>query len=290
MTSFQPFFVRSGCRRLAALLLLVGGGLTLGCNRLPEGEAIAEVNEPAYEEGKRLLKQGREQAALAEFTRVIQSRRDGAPESHLEVGLLYQLEIKDPIAAIYHFRRYLELKPNSAQADLVRQRIDAATRDFARTLPAQPLENQALRNDLLERVELLQRENTRLKDELTQLYGSRATSQGTVANLTVGGANPASPAATTSPASSPLSRVALTDEARQTPSRPQLAESAPAPPPTGTADPTRIHTVVKGDTLYALARRYYQDPGRARDIYAANRNKMRSQNDLQVGMTLVIPR
>jgi len=48
--------------------------------------------------------------------------------------------------------------------------------------------------------------------------------------------------------------------------------------------------VVKGDTLYALARRYFQDSTRARDIYAANRNKMRSQNDLQVGMVLVIPR
>ena len=58
----------------------------------------------------------------------------------------------------------------------------------------------------------------------------------------------------------------------------------------GTAEPTRTHTVVKGDTLYALARRYYQDSTRAKDIYAANSNKMRSQNDLQVGMTLVIPR
>lgn len=286
---FQPFSVRSGFRRLAAILTIAATILAAGCNRLPEGEAIAEVNEPAYEEGKRLLKQGREQAALAEFTRVIQTRQDGAPESHLEVGLLYQLEIKDPIAAIYHFRRYLELKPNSPQANLVRQRIDAATRDFARTLPAQPLENQALRNDLLERVEALQRENTRLKDELTQLYGSRATSQGTVANLTVGGPeSPSSPAARP-PISSPVSRVPLTDAARQQPSRPQVAATTPAPPPAGTADPTRIHTVVKGDTLYGLARRFYQDPSRAKDIYAANRNKMRSQNDLQVGMELVIP-
>ncbi len=284
MISFQPFSVSPVFARFSSLGFALGLLVLAGCNRLPEGETIAEVNEPAYEEGKRLLKQGREQAALAEFTRVIQTRRDGAPESHLEVGLLYQLEIKDPIAAIYHFRRYLELKPNSREADLVRQRIDAATRDFARTLPAQPLENQALRADLLDRVESLQQENTRLKDELAQFYGSRATSQGTVADLRID-----SPPTTQLPArtaTSPVSRAPLPQTGNRPVSRPQRPEPSEA----GSADPTRIHTVVKGDTLYGLARRYYQDPSRARDIYAANRNKMRSQNDLQVGMQLVIPR
>lgn len=261
--------------------------MLVGCNRLPEGEAVAEVNEPAYEEGKRLIRQGREQAALAEFSRVIATRKDGAPESHLEVGLLYQLEVKEPIAAIYHFRRYLELKPNSPQADLVRQRIDAATRDFARTLPAQPLENQTMRKDLLDVVDQLQRENTRLKDEVATLRGNRSTSRGTVADLSVGPANsgaglPAAPTAAPTPFSrAPIS--AATDRAVARPQRP--AESTPPP----TAEPTRIHTVVKGDTLYGLARHYYSDSTRAQDIYAANRNKMRSQNDLQVGMRLVIP-
>ena len=282
----QPSFARRFLSGVVGVSLIVSGG----CNRVPEGEAIAEVNEPAYEEGKRLLKQGREQAALAEFNYVIQTRRDGAPESHLEVGLLYQLEIKDPIAAIYHFRKYLEYKPNGPQADLVRQRIDAATRDFARTLPAQPLENQTMRKDLLEVVDQLQRENTRLKDELTQLYGSRATSRGTVASLT-GPGSPSTPRPTITPPPanqtqpSRFSRAPIT-----TATEPVKAEPTRPAAAVGTAEPTRTHTVVKGDTLYGLARRYYQDSTRAKDIYAANQSKMRSQNDLQVGMVLVIPR
>lgn len=256
---------------------------------MPERESIAEVSEPAYEEGKRLLKQGREQAALAEFNTVIQTRQDGAPESHLEVGLLYQLEIKDPIAAIYHFRKYIEYKPNGPQADLVRQRIDAATRDFARTLPAQPLENQTMRNDLLQVVDQLQRDNTRLKDELAQLYGSRATSRGTVATLAepepTPNARPVAPP-TAAGNQSRFSRAPISVSAESVKTEP----TRPGAAAVGTAEPTRMHTVVKGDTLYALARRYFQDSTRARDIYAANRNKMRSQNDLQVGMVLVIPR
>lgn len=290
LLAFNSFSPSSLGPRLALAVLVVGALIATGCSRLPEGEAIAEVNEPAYEEGKRLLKQGREQAALAEFTHVIQTRRDGAPESHLEVALLYQLEIKDPIAAIYHFRKYLEYKPNGPQADLVRQRIDAATRDFARTLPAQPLENQTLRKDLLEVVDQLQRENTRLKDELAQLYGSRATSRGTVASLTDNSNPPTAtrPAVASPPSPTPsrFSRAPITVAAEPVKTEP----TRPGAAAIGTAEPTRTHTVVKGDTLYGLARRYYQDSTRARDIYAANRSKMRSENDLQVGMVLVIPR
>lgn len=266
------------------VILVAGCWFVTGCGRLPEGEMIAEVSEPSFEEGKRLLRQGKQQAALAAFTRVIDARRDGAPESHLEVGLLYQLEIKDPVSAIYHFRRHLELKPNSPQADLVRQRIDAATRDFARTLPAQPMENQILRNDLLDVVEQLKRENTRLKDEVALLRNHAAQAGGAtrpaVADLGGGASGP--PPRQAAVASSPFSSVPLNDA--PVVARPTRPEAAP-PAITG----GKKHTVVKGDTLYNLARRYYSNPSRAKDIYAANRNVMRSDSDLQIGMELVIP-
>lgn len=251
--------------------------LLTGCNRLPDSEPVAETSEPAYVEGKRLLRQGNEQGALASFTRVIGTRADGAPESHLEVGLLYQLEIKDPIIAIYHFRRYLELKPNSAQADLVRQRIDAATREFARTLPAQPLENQARRNDMLDVVQRLQSENTRLKDEIATLRSNTGSVSVPVRPRTSGMAITSAPEPTPTTAANPTPGRTVT-----APTRP---DEAPAARPAG----QRVHTVVKGDTLYSLARHYYSNSTRAKDIYAANRGVMKSQNDLQIGMQLVIP-
>jgi nucleoid-associated protein YgaU len=37
-----------------------------------------------------------------------------------------------------------------------------------------------------------------------------------------------------------------------------------------TADFTKAHTVVEGDTVTALAQRYYKDPGRWRVVAAAN--------------------
>lgn len=271
---------------LCAVLVL---GLAAGCERPSTGSLTAEIDEPAYRRGKELLRQGRNQEALAAFLNVIEQRGgDEAPESHLEVGLLYQQQIKDPIAAIYHYRRFTELKPNSPQADLVRQRIDAATRDFARTLPAQPLENQVMRNDLLEVVERLQRENVELKD---QLAAARI--------------NASLPANTMRPAIADLSSTinqgpALADNTGS--SQPPSITRAPLPqeeprtfqPPTRPADTNapagaRRHIVAKGDTLTNLAQRYYNNRSRWRDIYSANRSRMASENDLKIGMELIIP-
>lgn len=273
-------------RRLLLLLLSLSASLWFGagCNRLPEGELVAETNEPGYEEGRRLLRQGKQQEALASFTRVIESRSDGAPESHLEVGLLFDEEIKDPIAAIYHFRKYLELKPNSPQSDLVRQRIDNSIKNFARTLPAQPLENQIMRNDLLDVVEDLKKENNRLKDEVA-MYRSNASLAGSSRPMVADLTSPTRSTTATRASTSPISIVPMNDEAERPLLRPTRPEEVAARPVPG-----RTHTVAKGDTLYGLARKYYNSSARVNDIVAANRGILNSVNDpLQIGMQLVIP-
>lgn len=50
-----------------------------------------------------------------------------------------------------------------------------------------------------------------------------------------------------------------------------------------------VHVVAKGDTLFGLARRYYRDQARWKDILAANRNELRDPNMLRVGQRLIIP-
>jgi nucleoid-associated protein YgaU len=51
----------------------------------------------------------------------------------------------------------------------------------------------------------------------------------------------------------------------------------------------RVHTVQKGDTLMALARRFYQDQSKWKLIWEANRARLSDPNRLQVGMKLIIP-
>ena len=49
------------------------------------------------------------------------------------------------------------------------------------------------------------------------------------------------------------------------------------------------HVVAKGDTLFALARVYYNDQGRWKDIYAANTDRLNDPDLIFVGQELVIP-
>jgi nucleoid-associated protein YgaU len=187
-------------------LLLTGGGSLLwlgglaGCSDT-ERRVATEMDDPEFRRAQELGKAGRSQEALVVFQKVIARRGEDAPESHLELGLLYLQHIKDPIPAIYHFNEYVRLRPNSPQAPFVRQRIDAARREFARTLPAQPLENQFERLDLMAALDRLKQENAALKEEIVALRAGRAEEVVTVR-----------------------------------PGRPAPAPTSPVPPPTGGAE------------------------------------------------------
>lgn len=266
---------------LAALLFAAG------CGRYESSPFTAEIDEPNYRRGKDLLRQGRNQEALASFLKVVEKRGDDAPESHLEIGILYQQHIKDPIAAIYHYRKFRELKRNSPQSDLVRQRIDAATREFARTLPGQPLENQMDKLDLLEKMDLLQRENLQLKEQLISVRTQAINAPRPVPVRVDEPEEPAAPLAI-DPSQSPIDAapepLPATNVATPTPVPP-----APAPSPPAAAG--RRYVVQKGDSLFAIAKRHYGTATNARvqGILNANRNILPNAAALQPGMTLVIP-
>jgi phage tail protein X len=269
---------------------------TAGCGRYESSPFTAEIDEPGYRRGKELLRQGRDQEALASFLKVVEKRGDDAPESHLEIGILYQQHIKDPIAAIYHYRKFRELKRNSPQSDLVRQRIDAATREFARTLPGQPLENQSDKLDLLEKLDQLQRENFQLKE---QLIGARTQAINTARPAPQPEPEPLQPLAV-DPTESPVTAapepllpedipMPATPVAQQ-PTRPTPVPLSPVPPPPSTVAGRR-YVVARGDTLFAIAKRHYGTANNARvqAILNANRNVLPNASALQPGMTLIIP-
>lgn len=273
--------LKPGAIRLTLIICLVIAVFT-GCEPRDSGPFTSEVDEPHYRRGSQLLKAGRTQEALAAFLKVIEKRGSNAPESHLEVGLIYLQNVKDPIAAIYHFRKFLELRPNSPQADLVRQRIEAATKEFARTLPTQPFEGQLQRVELMDLVQKLQAENNQLKDDISRLRGLPASSRPLVGDSTSGTGNTA-----VLPEPEALPPTPVTP---QGPPRPAAQAQVPAAQQPAT-DPgnVRIHVVKQGDTLYRLSIQYYGSGRRWREIYEANRDVMNSETDLRIGTRLKIP-
>ena len=297
---------------LRRLLLPFLGALALvlaGCSDNEHVMSATELDEPNYREGQALLKTGRRQEALGAFLKVIGKRGDDAPESHLEIGLLYLQYINDPLSAIYHFKKYLALRPNSPQAPLVKQRIDAATREFARTLPAQPLEGQPQRVDLVAALDRLKQENDALKQELADLKANRANTMPpidlptTTMPATAVVATPlpfkfsvaeSVPTVRTRPSTSSNSRTSAIPTVRTaTPSLPRVtAPAAPVtPPPAATPRPAaaRRHIVRPGDSLSKISMQYYGSRTKVHDIFAANRNVMKSETDLKVGMEIKLP-
>ncbi len=60
-------------------------------------------------------------------------------------------------------------------------------------------------------------------------------------------------------------------------------------PALATAASGSIHVVAKGDTLFGLARHYYNDQRRWKDIWDANHSAVSNPDLIHIGQELVIP-
>lgn len=224
-------------------------------------EVTSETDEKQYQLAKDYKSQGRTADALRAFLRVTEARRN-APESHLESGNIYLNAMNDPISAIYHFKQYLQSKPNSPQAKQVRQLIETAQKKFAQQLPAQPYEGELDRIDLMELINSLKQENNRLKRELAatqqqlQNFGNRSGSTG--------------------------SGIGTQPQDTYRPSQPATISPNPSSVP-------RTYTVQPGDSLSSISRTMYGTPSRWIDIYQANRDRLSSEDALRVGQELRVP-
>jgi len=243
----------------------------VACQQAPSA-LIPEEDDPEFRRGRQYLRQDRKREALESFLSVIE-RRPNAPESHFEAAELFLTHLEDPISAIYHYQRYKQYRRDTEKSRRVDQRIETAKKEFARTLPGNPMRGDLERLDLLARLEQLQAENHQLKREITELRAA------------LGRAGVAAPAPQTAPARpAEPSPVAAT--------RPQPAPAptqvAPAPAPLPQARVT-TYVVQPGDTLYKISNAVYGTPSRWGDIYAANRDRIPNQNSLRVGTELRIP-
>ena len=161
---------------IAAIALLLAWFVAAGCSDGGGTQVGAETDDAYYVQGVQLKRQGRSSEALTSFLKVIDRRGErGAPESHLEAGQIFLDHMKEPAFAYYHFRKYLELQPNSSQAELVRGRVAAALREFAKTVPGRASEDQSVRLRANEEISKLQREVEELRAELAVLRGGGTT-------------------------------------------------------------------------------------------------------------------
>ncbi len=246
-----------------------------GCGVSKKLRPISELDEPDYRHGQEELKLDRKQEALAAFLKVLDERRDAAA-SHLEVGRLYLTYVGNPVLAIYHFNKYLEYKPDSEQAPLVRQMIQTAEKEFARRLPGSPFRKDVERMDMEEMLKKLKDENLELKKQLLlvrQQLAERERSLALAISQNKGRSISVGPSA-------PDFKVRNSSvETRETPTHKATKVTAGG----------KKHVVQQGETLSNISKQYYGTTARWKEIWQANTNLIPKPEMLKPGMEVIVP-
>ena len=155
--------------RILPLVLLLGGllasGLT-GCSR-DAGSLDRRDEEDS------LVAAGLEKEKLRDIDGAIDlyeqalARNSDLARPHLQLGLLYDKYRQDYVRAIYHYERYIEMRPKADKRDLIFDLIRQARISYAASLPDQP-------SRAIQLVAQLKKENEQLKDEMSRMSGDAA--------------------------------------------------------------------------------------------------------------------
>jgi hypothetical protein len=135
-------------RRGAWLALLLAA--VAGCDRL---EKLKPRNDPG-EDAAAKVRAGDYRAAVALYERDLDGT-EATAMAHYEIALLYEGPLKEPLGAVHHFRRYLELAPAG-------RHVREAKRLLAEA-------EDRLRAELHDGATVSQKEAVRLKNEVLAL-------------------------------------------------------------------------------------------------------------------------
>ena len=286
---------------LRAVLFLFLASLLGGCFPLSRS-GLEEEKDPHYLEGMKRVETMDYEGAISSFRRALQTNPDNSA-AHFQLGVLYDERKNDNASAIYHLQRFLELKPESSLADVIRQRIIGCTRELARSvaLVVAP-------GDIQKEMARLSKANTELQEQITKLLERIAEQQRLLSNVSPAQPSvPSVPQDLVQPAERPPERVEQPPvHVAETPlplpisggsSAPAQANSEGGWVPTHVTPPTRrdlppptrstrvAYKLRKGDTIAALARRYGVS---VEEIVKANPGLR--PNHVLAGQTVYIPR
>lgn len=206
-----------------------------GCLPASQGE-MDEEKEPHFLEGQGAIKSLDFKGAIEEFEKSLEVNPRNS-RAHAQLGWLYEEKESDPAAAIYHYEKYLKLRPDSHNAEVIRQHIVNCKQDLAKTVLPLPITPGMQRQ-----FDQVQDEIKRLKEENEQWKAAYAALRAQI---------PTNPPA-----------MAITTQARGATVGVSSATSN-ASPPTVSSNPgsrltisSRTHLVQPGETPAAIARKY----------------------------------
>jgi tetratricopeptide (TPR) repeat protein len=194
---------------------------------------MEEEKEPHFLAGKSCVNNMDYKGAIDEFEKALEANPHSA-SAHLQLGCLYEEKEPDPAAAIYHYEKFLTLRPSSDEAEVIAQHITNCKQDLAKTVLPLPVTPGMQRE-----FEELAEENKRLHEEIDKwrAYASRLQ-----------------PAAVPAPSAIVTNKPAPVELAATAP-HPTTEPPAAAPRPADIASGAHTYVVKAGDSLYSIARK-----------------------------------
>jgi nucleoid-associated protein YgaU len=213
------------------------------------------MDHPMMVKAKEMFQAGDVDGSTRVYSVLLEKHPDMA-RAHLGYAFLMDRPDGDYAKALFHYQRYLELRPDTQKRKMIDTRIRLISSSFASA-------GKTNASGEAKRKAALDRENAALKVKNGNLETQLARAQMTIRALQ-------------------SKQGEVTKQSQQ-----DLARKGP--PLAGIQPAVRTVKVQKGDTLRRIAERVYGDQKRWTDIYDANRNLLRMPEDVRVGQVLVLP-
>ncbi len=209
--------------------------LGVACN--PPGGAD-EQKDPHYLRGQELAQRMDYKGAIEAFEKALENNPRSA-SAHFELGILYRDEKKgnDPAAAIFHYERFLRLRPNSPHADVVKQQVRDCKLELARG------------ENLVGGTAATQRDIDRMKADIERLTAENA-------QLRVRCEQTGQTPPPTTVAAAPKATAPSRNETSAAGVASAAVESKSRPAPAASSGGAHTHTVKSGDISTSIAKQY----------------------------------
>ncbi|MDO9541051.1 MAG: LysM peptidoglycan-binding domain-containing protein [Kiritimatiellia bacterium] len=232
-----------------AAALIITAAFFWGCSQQVTRLDERDFRDPLIRKAQSKIRQGDKEGAMLSLNKALERRPDLA-QAHLELALLHDDYKKDYIGAIYHYQRYLELRPAAQKRRLIEDLIRKAKMSFAASVSEQFPETG-------KKLQALEEENHRLKISLREVREN-------------------------------LAKSVASQGGREAPLQDKRSTAVSSVPPV--APTTTVYCVQEGDTLSLIAGKVYNNPKKWKIILDANRAYLAAPERLKVGQVLTIPK
>ncbi|XHR28140.1 MAG: tetratricopeptide repeat protein [Chthoniobacteraceae bacterium] len=218
--------------------------------------ALTGCDQAFQDRAERSGVQADQKAANGQYDEAIplyESALDGTPktaETHFKLGIIYEEQLKDPVGAIHHFQRYLAMSPAGPHAKDAQRFLKEDQMKLGAALGNGATVSQEDAKRLKNANLEMQKKIVQLKSDLEAAVKARIEAYKALGKA--GGPKP---------------------EQTQKPLR----------------EGVRTYTVGPGDTLASIARKFYNNSAKWKNIQDANFEPMDGTAKLKPGMVLMVP-